>query len=106
MLQDRLILSHLKRNRSPIIESIAHEEIQVDKLYKIGDNTRIEFEPVMEDVWSFSLINTEGKKEMGKVYKVSQNEYASRSVTAPDIEKTAKTMIDSALELLAFMGEL
>lgn len=104
-LQDKLILSHLKRTRS-INESASYEEIQPEKLYKLNDNVRIEFEPVMKDVWSFSLINADGKNEVGKVYKVSDTEYVSRPISVPNIEKTGKTMVDSALELLAFIGEI
>lgn len=104
-LQDKLILSHLKRTRS-INESESYEEIQPEKLYKINDDTRIEFEPVMKDVWSFSLINSDGKNEVGKVYKVSNTEYVSRFTNIPNIEKTGKTMVDSALELLSLIGEI
>lgn len=104
-LLDRLILSYLKRkNNSTITESV--ECIQPYKIYKLNDNVRIEFEPVMKDVWSFSLINADGKNEVGKVYKVSDTEYVSRPISVPNIEKTGKTMVDSALELLAFIGEI
>lgn len=93
-------------NNPNINESISHEEIVYDKLYKIDDNTRIEFEPAMEDVWSFSLINVDGKKAIGKVYRVSENEFIARASNIPDIEVQGKTLIDSALELCAMLGEI
>jgi hypothetical protein len=105
-LQDRLILAHLKRTHINLTESLKAEEIQPEKIYKIDNNTRIEFEPIIEDVWKFSLINQEGSKEVGRIYKTSNKEYISRSITAPNIEKSGKTLIDSALELLAFLGEI
>jgi len=89
-----------------INESIDHEEIQADKLYKIDENTRIQFDPVMENVWSFSLINTEGTKEIGRIYKVSENDYVARSNTAPNIEKSGIDIVDVALELCAMLGEI
>lgn len=109
MLQDRLILSYLKRTRgssSTITEAIKYEEIQAGSLYKIDNTTRIQFNPVIENVWSFSLINTEGTKELGRVYKVSESDYVARSNTAPNLEASGKNMVDAALELCSLLGEL
>ena len=103
-LQDRLILSHLKRINHIITESV--EEITPESLYKISEDLRIEFKKVMDDVWSFSLNTSEGTEEIGKVYKVADDMFTSRADSIPDIEFTKKTMIDSALELIAYLGKI
>jgi hypothetical protein len=107
-LIDKLILGHLRRTHISqnylMTESI--EVIQQDKLYKINDTARISFENVIEDVWKFALITTENTRELGRVYKVSENDYVARSNTAPNIEKSGKSMVDAALELCAFLGEI
>jgi hypothetical protein len=103
MLQDKLILSHLRRKHT-LNESI--EEITPETLYKIDDNTRIEIQEVIKDVWKFSLITSEESKDIGKVYKVSDNDYVARSLTAPNLEANGKTLIDAATELCVMLGEI
>lgn len=103
MLQDRLILSHLRRTHNVLHES--YEVIQPETLYKINDDIRLEFTPIIQDVWSFCLITIDGKKDIGKVYRVSDAEYVARASNVPDIEKTNKTLIDCAVDLCFMLGE-
>ena len=108
MLQDRLILSHLKRTHistSYLSEAVTYEEIS-PTLFKINDATRIEFHPIIEDVWEFSLLTSEGSKSLGRIYRVSNSEFVARSSTAPNIEKTGNTLISSALDLCVYLGEI
>jgi len=112
MLKDYITLKSLKNRyqtyKIPLEETVAFEEIQKDKVYKIeGSDIRIEFESVSEgEIWRVFFTNIEGKNEFGVVYRIHEGLYVARSVDSPNLEKEGVTNVNAALDLLVVLGEI
>lgn len=112
MIKDYVILKNLKvkykNYKLNLDETVAYEEIQKDKVYKVeGSDIRIEFEPVkVDEVWRVFFSKEDGKDEFCVVYKINPGLYVARATDSPNIEKEGNSMVNASLDLLVTLGEI
>lgn len=83
--------------------SVEVEEIQKDKLYRLGDGEKVEFveNKDVEDgiAYDIFLTDEDGKMKVGVVYKIEDGDWKARA-DKMDVEFDGYTMVDATVKLL------